>query len=87
MGIADALDYGHLPLVVQLLYGRHVGVKPDVVIDGKYLVFVDPHIRPVVNVQGVAVGDYGIEGVVAPGQLKHHQHRVFFGRGHYILLL
>ena len=36
-----------------------------------------PDFRPIIEVQGVAVRDDGIQGVIAPGQLQDDQHSVF----------
>ena len=62
--------------------GAMAGLKADGIIDGQHLVFRESDFRPVIQVQGVAVGDDGIERVIAPGQLEDHQHMVFGIRCH-----
>ena len=78
VGIANALNDRHFPLVPQLLDGRHVGVEPDSIINGQNPLRVYPYCRPVLQVERIAVGDDGIECVITPRQLEDHQHIVFF---------
>ena len=67
MGVAYTLDDGHLALVVELFQGLHIGVEAQVVVDGQDLLHRDPYVGPVVQVQGVTVGDDGVHAIVAPG--------------------
>ena len=64
VGIANPLQDGHFPLVVQRLERRHGRVEPDVVIDVQDLLRLDFQHWPVVHIQGVAIGDEGVQGVV-----------------------
>ena len=66
-GVAHALDYGHLALVVQGLELRHVGVDAQFVIDGHNLVHRDVDVGPVVHVQRIGVRDKGVHEVVPAG--------------------
>ena len=86
VGIADTLQDGHFPLVVQRLERRHGRVEPDVVIDVQDLLRLDFQHRPVVHIQGVVIGDDGVQGVVGARHLQDHQHRVFFIGCHELLL-
>ena len=79
VGVADSLDDGHLALVVERLQRGHGRVESNLVVDPQDLLFVHPYHRPVVGIERVAVRDDGIDCVVSPGELKHHQHRVFLG--------
>jgi hypothetical protein len=66
VGIADALNDGHFPLVPQGLDGLHSRVEPNALDDGQVLLRVDPHHRPVLQVEWVGVGDDRIQRVIAP---------------------
>ena len=35
LGITDALNYGNLPLIVQVLYWGHGRVESDLIVDGQ----------------------------------------------------
>ena len=50
VGIADTLQDGYFPLVVQRLKRRHSRVKPDLVIDGQDLLRLHFQHRPVVHI-------------------------------------
>ena len=65
--IADTLNDGHLPLVIELLEWSHGRIEANGVIDRQYLFCRNPDTRPVVEVQGVTVRDDRVQGVVAPG--------------------
>jgi hypothetical protein len=83
-GITDSLNDRHFPLIIERLERSHSGVKPDILIEGQYLVFGNPDIRPVVEVQRVAIWDDRIQSVVAPGQLEDNQNGVLLVRCHNI---
>ena len=42
------------------------------------------HHGPLVAVQRLGVGDYGVHVVVAAGELQHHKDRIFLRRGHFV---
>jgi hypothetical protein len=44
-------------------------MKAQVVIDRQHLILGDLDIGPIVKIQGVAVRNYRIQRVIAPGQL------------------
>ncbi len=87
VGVANALDDGHIPLIPKLLQRCHGRIEADRIIDGQDLLRVDPHHRTVVHVERVGVGDDGIEGIIAPRQLEDHQHVIFLMIRHQQTLL
>ena len=82
VGIADAVDDGQVALVVEFLQHPHTGMKGQFVVDPEHFPVGNAHGRPVVPIQGVGVGDDGVQVVVAAGKLQHHQDRVFLVAGH-----
>ena len=75
----DAVDDGHLAIVVHLLKRAHVGVKSQLVVDGQDLVLGDVYLGPVVPVFAAGVRDYRVENIVGSGKLQNDHHRVFLG--------
>ena len=69
VGVADALDNRHLALVVQVLERAHGRVEANVVIQAEHLLLRHPNGGAVVGVERVAVGDQGVDCVVAARKL------------------
>jgi hypothetical protein len=65
VGIADTLDDGYLPLIIESLEGSHIGVKAQVIIDGQDLVFRDPDVGTIVEVQWIPVRYDSVQNVIA----------------------
>ena len=81
-GVADAVDDCHVAAVIDVLQRGHLRVEANLVVNLDDPLFGNAYGRAVVPVQRVAVGDDGIQVVVAPGELEHYQNRVFLGAGH-----
>ena len=79
LGIADAVDDRHLALVPERLDRGHAGVEAVVIVDGQDLILGDTDRRTLVVVERVAVGDDRVQGIVAAGELQHHQRGWFAG--------
>ena len=71
--VADALDDGQLVLVVQRLERLQVGVEADLIVQVEHLVGGDPDLGSKLVIQPVAVGDDGVQAVVAAAELDHDQ--------------
>ena len=78
VGVADTLDYGHLPLVVQPFEGGGVTVNRQLIADGQHLIFLEHDALSGVVVVPVGIGHHCVHKVVAPGQLYDYQ-GVFVG--------
>jgi len=60
-------------LVEQRLEGLEVGVQPDIGVERQHLVLPDRQRRPALGVLRRAVGDDGVDAVVAAAELDDHQ--------------
>ena len=56
-GVANALNDRHLARIIELFERPHGRVKPQGVIDGEHLICRDADFRPVIKIQGIAVGN------------------------------
>ena len=77
VGVAHAVDDGHVALVELFFQRGHGRVEAYLVVQLKHPVLGDLKGRPVVEVVPVGVGDYGVEVVVPAGELQHDQYRGF----------
>src|SRR4249920_2801488 len=82
VGIANALDNGHLALVVEFLQRPGTWMKRQRVVERQDLVGWDTHCWPGVVVNAVGIWNDRIHEIVATGQLHHYQHRGFNTYGH-----
>ena len=82
--VADALDDGHLSLVVQTLEGCGVGIHRQLIVDGQDIVLAHHNFLAGVVIVLVGVGHYGVHEVVAAGKLNNYQ-RLFPALGGHIL--
>ena len=80
--VADAQENGQLPFVPELLQRTHGGVESQVVIDGNNLPFGNAQSGAIVPIQGIAIGNHGIQAIVAAGKGQNGQYRVFLCRNH-----
>ena len=62
--VADAGDDGHLLVVPERLERGHAGVEPEAIVDLQDVLFGDPDGLAIVVVQGIAVGDHRVQGVI-----------------------
>ena len=76
VGVADALDHGHIAVVVELLEPAAVGVEAERVGDRQHLILRDVHQRARVVVVPLGIRDEGVHEVVAARKLHHDQDRV-----------
>jgi hypothetical protein len=67
--VTYAVDNGYFALVVKVLDGTHLGMKPNLIINLDYPVFGNPHHWPVIPVPGVSVGDNRVEVVITAAEL------------------
>src|SRR5262249_35692431 len=77
VGIANAMDDGHLALIIDLLQWGHAGIEAHLVIQGNDLVFGNVHRRAVVPIQRVGVRNDRIDVIIPTAQLQHYQNGVF----------
>ena len=87
VGIADAVDDGHIALIVHVLEQAHGRVQAHATVDGQHLVLFKGDRLTVVMVDAVGVGNDRVHVIVAAGKLKHHQDRVFLVGSHHCLLI
>ena len=80
--VTDAVDYGHLTLVPQLLHRPHAGIEPYLVVERDHLVLRDMHLWAGVVVTPVAVRHHGVEIVVSARKLDNYQSLFVFGSRH-----
>ena len=73
----DAVDDGHVALVIDGLELLGVGPEGQIIVDGQHLVFGDVDLGPVVPIQGIGVRHDGVQVIVGAGELEYDQHRVF----------
>ena len=83
VAVPHPLDDGNLAFIVQPLHRPHIGIETHIAVQVQRLAFGHPHRGPVVVIQRVAVRHQRVEGVIAAGELEHHQHRVFLGSSHF----
>ena len=84
---SDPVNDGHIAPVVYFFQRLRVGPERQFVIYGQQLLFGDMNPGPVIPIQRIAIRNDGIEVVVGPGKLHHHQHGVFMGGCHFLILL
>jgi hypothetical protein len=65
VGIANTLNDRYLSLIIESLDRGHIGVEAQVIIDGQDLVFRNPDVGAIVEVQRVSVRYDGVQNVVA----------------------
>ena len=71
--VADALDDGHLALVVQALQGCRIVVDAKRVVDRQHLVLLDDDFLAGIVIMLVGVRHQRVHEVIAAGQLHHDQ--------------
>jgi len=79
VGVADPLHHRHVTGVVEALEGAEGGVEADQIVEGEHVALVDRDRRADLIVGGVAVGDDGVEGIVAAAELDDESARLLFG--------
>ena len=57
----------HVALIVDFLQRLDIRPECQLAIDGQYLVFRDMNSGPIIPIQGITIGNYGIEVIVSPG--------------------
>ena len=74
--IADAVYYGDLALVPQVLDRSHAGIESVVLVDRDSAIFRDADIRAVIGVEWVVVRHNTVQVIVATRKLHHNQFAV-----------
>src|SRR5262249_34660240 len=77
VGIANALDNGHLAGVIEFLERPGTGMKRQRIVEGQNLLGWDAHSGPRVVINAVRIRNDRVHEIVAAGELHHHQYRSF----------
>ena len=78
--VADAMDDGHVAILVEALQARHGVLEAEMVIELAQARRLDTDPRPCPVVGVVPVGHHGVEAVIAAGQFHHHQDAILSRR-------
>src|SRR5579871_1028059 len=80
--VAAAVDDGEFAVLIKALEADHAAVETEVVVDGADALLGEADFGAVLVIGIVAVGDQGVEAVVAPGELEDDEDlAVGFGVG------
>ena len=82
VGVANTLNDGNFSFVEELLERCHIGVPANFVINGYDLIFRNPDVGPIVVIQWVRIGNYGVHKIVTARQLQNYQDGIFLCASH-----